>query len=198
MATASEANFTRSIQESVYGLWSGRIDMDLFIDQMNTTLNLGYRDAWYEGAKQCGVMPDELTANEILEIRSEVVKDYGFIFGFAEHIEQNSRANGKLLRTLAPRANLWKNRYTAVRDRAMTLACGDQKLKWIRHASDSCVTCLALDGKVYRASVWRANDVRPQHPSKLACMRGAGGVPVCRCEFAVTDEPVTPGSFPRI
>ena len=75
---------------------------------------------------------------------------------------------------------------------ARTMADANQKLVWGLGPTEHCRTCLKLDGKVKRAEVWAAANIRPQSPD-LAC----GGWR-CQCTLEPTDAPASPGPLPRI
>ena len=191
--------YRSTIRSATRGLWSGAMDWEQFYELMLDTVRLGFEAAWHEGAAECGILPEDLTAEERQALQSATVQENGYIAGFADTIEEKSKANGGKLGPLLVRAELWVKRYNDLRNRAKEMACGDQKLKWKMHPEkEHCKSCLKLNGKVKRASVWRNNDVRPQHPTKLECMVGAGGPSVCGCEFVVTDEPCSRGPLPNL
>lgn len=196
-AVSRETAYRQNIRSAVRSLWSGESSFFQFFDQMQLAIERGFTDAWREGAGKCGIQPEELSTEELETLRAMISEELGYIDGFATAIEDGARANQGKLTPLLRRAERWVNRYSGVRDRASSMACSDQKLRWVRHAMDSCTSCLNLEGRVYRASIWNKYDIRPQHPA-LACVQGAQGVPVCRCQFAVTDDPVTPGRPPGI
>lgn len=190
---AGAQNYRRSIRAAVRGFWTGAYDMNSFISEMSTVIRRNLTFAWYEGAKQCGINPSELTSEEISQLNIEINKDMGYLIGFADAIRRGQKSEGGKLTPLLRRAELWANRYDAVRSNAMSYACRDKKLKWVWNPlKEHCGDCMRLNGRVYRASIWRKYDIKPRMRS-LAC-HGYN----CGCMFVETDEPATPGRPPSI
>lgn len=189
--------YRASLRSITRGLWSGALSVDQFEAEMRNVINRRLSQAWEEGAAECGIKPDEFTTQEFLALGTVIQEELTHIGGFAEAIQQGSRANGGKLGPLLIRAGLWVNRYAEVRDHAKQMACGNQKLEWVLNAAESCRSCLRLSGQVRRASVWEAAGLRPK-ARQLACMQSSGGVPVCKCEFRVSDRPSNRGPLPKI
>jgi len=186
----SIASYRLGIRTAVRGLWKGWMEYDQAYEQMYLTIDMGLRNAWYEGMREAGLVPADMTTKEEIALKREVVKNQGYIDGFLSACEEYSQANGYKLSPLFARAEVWVNRYLEVRNIALTMAINDPKLEWVMGVRiEHCIDCIRLDGKVKRASVWEANDVRPQHPD-LEC----GGWK-CGCEFMPTDKPCTPGTI---
>lgn len=190
----SESDYETQIRRAVRGFWSGLITYDQFFSGMLTTIRGGLTEAWTSGIKSCGLLPGDMTSDERTLLERRIIEEGSHIGGFADFITENSKANSGLLRDCFGRAELWTNRYKDLVNHAKVISCGDKKLQWVwtpgkRH----CSTCGRLHGRVYRASVWHKNGVRPQSPpnSQLEC----GGWK-CGCSFQETDEKVTPGPFP--
>lgn len=185
--------YRRYIREAVYGLWAGAFNEDEFISLLYETVRAGFTAAWHAGAKEMGIQPDELTVDERQALRGEMTLDFAYIVGFAAAIEAGSKANQGKLAPLMRRAELWMQRYLAVRNHAKQMAARDRKLKWVMHPlKEHCPDCLRLNGRVYRASTWGRYGLEPQSHD-LQC----GGWR-CGCEFVPTDERATGGRPPRI
>lgn len=191
---AGEQDYGLSIRSGVRGLWRGNLDIYGFIDSMFSSIRRGFTRAWLEGMETCGIMPGDMTTEEQRVLEFEINSELQYVVSYANAIDAESRATGGKLSPQVFRSDMWTNRYGYIRDLARTYACGDQKLQWIINAicKEHCNTCLLLAGRVYRASVWRANNISPRD-HKLAC----GGFRCC-CEFVTTNLPVTPGPFPRL
>ena len=186
-------SFRMNIRANVRALWKGFWSANEFDTQMRRTLERGYTAAWYEGAKEMGVLPDELIAEEIAALNAAIAQNSAHIERFTQAIQEKSQANGGRLTPLLTRSDLWVFRYEDVKHQAMMLAGKDKKLKWTLGANkDHCPSCLKQAGRVYRASTWAGYDIRPQS-SRLVC----GGFR-CHCIFVPTDERVTPGRPPNI
>lgn len=195
-AAYSQADYARGIRSAVRGFWSGNLDYFGFYDAMYATIDRGLTLAYHEGAQQCGILPSELTIDEIRDLRFNILEQINYLAGFADDIELNSKKNGGKLTPLLTRAQLWVNRYNSVRNQAQVSACKDQKLMWELGATEQhCRTCFALNGKVKRASVWKRAGVRPQNaPNPLLECEGWK----CDCRYIVTDSPITPGPLPSL
>ena len=188
-----ETNFRRALRSSVRGLWTGHLEFVGFIDGMIASIRRYITQAWREGAGSCGIKPSEMSFEEQARLQDFIAGQMNYLVGFANAIETNSKENGGKLGPLFKRAELWVNRYGEAYALAQSMACGDKKLKWVIDVSkESCSSCLLLNGRVYRASIWAKYDIRPRM-SRLAC----GGY-LCGCRFVEVDEPVTPGRPPNI
>ncbi len=96
------------------------------------------------------------------------------------------------LRAASSRLPMWINRYTEVVNTAKTMACANQKLKWVLGDTDHCNSCLSLSGKVKRGKFWLSSGILPQS-RQLEC----GGFN-CQCSLQQTDDPVSRGPLPRL
>ena len=166
---------------------------------MRLAIERGLTDAWTEGAKKCGIAIDELSPDEQLALSDAIDGQLTFVPGFANDIIAGSKANKGKLTPLFQRTDLWVNQYPSVVSQAQTMACADQKLKWVLHGAhftqDPCVSCIKLDGKIKRASFWLKRDVKPQDPPNpnLECDGWR-----CGCAFIVTGEPLSKGPLPGL
>ena len=193
---ASLSDFARGIRSAVYGYWSGKTTRFDFIDSMLLAIESGYRNAWRDGAAECGIEMEELSQHERDALMSEMWKETGYVFGFADDIEAGSKANGGKLGVLHKRAELWINRYKSVYNQAQLMACEDRKFIWRLGATEKhCRSCSRLNGKVKRQSTWIASGVRPQNPPNplLECQGWR-----CDCLLEVTDLPLSRGKLPAL
>ena len=192
----SFADYARGIRAAIYGLWSGQIDLFNFVDSMIASLEIGVRRAWYEGAAQCEIKPEELTLDELDAMRFLVNSNVNYVMRLATDIQAADKSKKGKLRPFIQRGQLWINLYNQASNQARQMACGDKKMKWVIGSTIKvhCSTCLKLSNRVYRASIWKKYDIRPQdtRPGKLDC-KGFK----CGCSFQPTDEPATPGFPPR-
>lgn len=193
------SGYRMNIRAAVRGLWTGRLDYEQFFANMMGAIRRGFTQAWYEGAKECGIAPNELKPEERLALEAAINSEMQYIDGLGAYVVANSKANkGKLGRCFT-RTKAWINRYNSLKNQAKLSACGDRKLKWVLHGAhfteDPCRSCRVLDGKVKRASYWQAQGVQPQNApnDKLICQGFQ-----CGCAFFVTDEPLSRGPLPRL
>lgn len=184
-----------SLRQNVRAFWSGQRDFDQFLETLNDTIQFHLELAWRAGAAECGIRPDERTAEEAATLRNFILNQLSFTFNFAEFVEANRKSEGGLLRTSLKRLPPWVNRWNEVKGIAAETACGDQKFIWLLGQAEHCKTCLKLAGRVMRGSRWRELDVHPQdtRPGKLDC-RGFE----CKCRRPPTDKRATPGPLPRL
>ena len=141
--------YRRSIRGSVRALWKGFFTLQEFAESMWDVIESGLTRAWYTGAADCGIMPDELSMDEHVALAEAILREAEWIGGFAAAIEQS-----KLLTPMFKRADIWIGRWEGVRSEARIMACADQKLEWVQGPSEEgCTSCSRLAGKVKRASL---------------------------------------------
>lgn len=159
--------YRRELRSGVRGLWSGVLAFDQFFETFDSAIRRNFTNAWNEGAAQFGRLPGELAPEERVTLQRLITRELGFIAGFANAVEQGSKANGGKLTPLYNRTEKWVNRYNDPLNQGKLAAAENRKLKWILHAEESCTSCLKVRDKVKLASVWRAADYRPQNPVNL-------------------------------
>lgn len=196
------AQYRSALRAAVRGYATRVHDYDQFFGNMTVAIESNFRRAWYAGAKECGIAPAELSPEEKATLASAIVRERGFVDRLASYIEDNRTEDGTYPNDVRgkfqSRMERWVNRYNTLQNQAMQIACADQKLMWVLGIAEHCPSCLKLAGKIKRASYWKREDVRPQHPYKLECMISAGGVDVCQCRFEQTDLLLSPGPLPRL
>jgi hypothetical protein len=189
----SITSYRRGIRGVVAGLWRGTITKREFGAVILAVVDRGVNAAWRAGARECGIKPSDYTDAEREAINQAILDTSRPWEDFADQIIDRNRASGAKLESHMGRANLWINRYNAVRADAQQMACGDQKLVWlIGGTEEHCTDCLGYHGRVYRASTWARYGIKPQS-FDLEC-NGWN----CDCRFEVTTDPVTPGRPPRM
>jgi hypothetical protein len=172
-------------------MWSGVIGFDQAFESMQSSIRRHFTQAWYAGAKECGIAPDELSEAETDSLSEQIIEETQYISNFLEAIEANSKTNGGKLQPLFGRTELWVNKWDAIFERAQSMACGDSKAEWILGRTEKhCATCSGFNGRVYRFSVWHSYDALPRS-NRLAC-NGFN----CDCTLQQTDRPITRGRFP--
>lgn len=187
--------YRTGLRSIVRGFWSGAISLDQFYNEMRGVINRRLTQAWDEGARECGIKPDEYTLDEQLALGRAIQNELGFITEFGIAIQADSRENGGQLQPFFNRVETWANRYRDVQNQAKVMACKDQKLEWVLGATEEhCSTCPRLNGKVKRGSVWQSSGIRPQNPPNDSIECGGWR---CLCELVPTDKPVSKGPLPR-
>ena len=189
--------YRRAVRAAVRGVWTGALNQPQGVAALGDGVKRYFRLAFYEGAKECGILPDEMTTPEKTKLSNRIQYEFTFMKDFIAAVREG-RKGSEAERPLAQflgRAEMWVNRYTELRDLGQMLACGDRKLQWrLDPAKENCISCIRLNGKTKRASQWeaaRALGIYPQSPA-LKC----GGFR-CGCTLLPTDEPMSKGKLPR-
>lgn len=188
-------SYRLAIRSAIRGLWVGEFTTFGFVDTMQSTLERELRQAWNEGAKECGIVEDELTDSEVQVRQIFISSQFQYLPGVAQFVEENDKASGGLLRSSLARSELWINRYEEAKQRAKSMACTDKKLKWQLGAAEHCRSCLKLNGKVKRASFWNERGILPRTAgaSYLQCHGYR-----CQCSLVETSDSVSKGPLPRL
>jgi hypothetical protein len=191
--SSGRVDYKRNVRAPVYGLWNGTLGLFDFVDSMSINIRTGFTRAWYQGAAECGIKPSELTQEEKDKLESEINEEISYVVKMGKDIERNSKAEGGKWAPFQKRVELWANRYDNIYSTAMSYACKDKKLAWVMNPKkEHCSDCLRMDGRVYRASIWKKYNIAPRMRS-LAC----GGF-LCGCSFEITNAPATSGRPPAI
>ena len=188
-----EQDYLRSIRSSIHALWDGSIDVFTFIDSMVSAIDRSFHRAWYEGIAEYGFKPDEMTPEEVTRLGEEINGQIPYIVPFAQAIQRSTKALGGKIAPFYFRAEMWGNRYGAVKSIARQSVAGDGKILWQWNPlKEHCPDCARLNGRVYRASTWRKYNIEPR--SRLLACEGYK----CGCTFVPTTERCTPGRPPNI
>lgn len=185
------ADYASSLRAGVYGLWRGELSTFDFVENFAIAIERGFTQAWHAGMGECGVLPGDMTEEEKAELQDQINIEIGYVVNFANAVAEGNRDSGTLLRIHTERIPMWVNKYLGIRSLAKTFACADKMLEWVWNPiKEHCPDCLRLNGRVHRASVWRASGWWPRSID-LAC----GGFR-CGCELMPTKKPGTPGRLP--
>src|SRR5512139_1159153 len=177
--------YAKRIRGAVQGLWSGALTRGDFMQVMSVIIMDGLEFAFAEGAKECGITPDDFTDDEMRAINRIVDGETDQLDDFADYIiDHNKKSGSKLQALLDTRIPMWQLRYMDIVNQGKVMACADKKFKWVLGPTEHCATCAKLAGLVHRGSQWR-DYVMPQNPQNdlLEC----GGWR-CQCELQMTDE----------
>jgi hypothetical protein len=190
----SMLEFGRSVRAAARAIWRGEEGAYyFFVETLDAAVERGYERAWREGARMCGILPQDRTPEEQAELARYISIARSRIIPLADYVQEHSRANGHLWRELQPRLDIWIQRYNEVREVAKGMSCADSKAIWIYGDTiEHCDDCSHVVGKVYRLSVWDKYGWVPGSRA-LAC----GGWR-CDCKREPTTRPVTPGRPPSL
>ena len=189
----SAASYKRSLGAAVRGLWTRVFTPDDFFWSMGSSIDRGLTRAWTLGAAEGGLVPAEFTPEEQSELKRHILSDRMFLQGFERQISgAKSREEKGLLRPHLKRLELWINHWWTVYALARAMATKNQKMKFTRvgPTKKPCASCVGLEGRVYRHSVWLANNCVP--PSKRTRCGGWR----CRHRLVPTTDRISPGRFP--
>jgi len=165
----TESQYRTALRARVRGFWSGVFDYSEFVTGFSQDISKGITQAWTEGTAECGIAPSEWSLAEVHARTAFVTNQVLQVGFFAIAIEQNTRALGGKLTPLFRRTELWINRYPEAKMQAAALACGDRKKAWVLGPTEKhCKSCGGFENRVYRNSVWLANNALPR-TRQLAC-----------------------------
>jgi hypothetical protein len=189
----SQADYESQLKTLIRSLWFGRIDLFGYVDSHVSMVTRFFGQAWRQGSKDCGVnFPSESSVEELQRFDEETNDEIRRVLPFAEEIVAAKDADGNVDQFII-RARMWANQWGRIRNLASQIVCKDRKLRWRRNPlKESCVDCVRMDGRVYRASTWQKYGILPR-TRELAC-HGY----YCGCGFEPTDEPITPGRPPAL
>lgn len=195
MLDKSLSAFRKSVLAVSRGIWQGKLDLLSGADALFSAINRGYNQAWIDGAKSCGIKPDERTQEETDELNRLIGDNSQYVGRYVEWIQEHNKASGSSWEMIKSRAELWVNRYNEVLAKAQTMACQNKKLRWqLGKCKEHCRSCLKLNGRVHRASLWAEKNIYPRATTGILACNGYR----CCCEFVETDEPATKGRFPKL
>lgn len=185
-------DYQTALKRGVYGLWSGKLDMAETFAHMWLAIEKGLTWAWYLGASECGITPDELSQEELAALAGAIYSELYYLERLIYDVAKGNKASGTKLSSYNVRLAMWTNRYNDVVSRAKMMACGDKKLRWeLGQTKEHCTDCSKLAGKVKRASTWVASGWQPQGHN-LEC-KGY----LCQCKLTVTTDKMTSGKLPK-
>jgi hypothetical protein len=190
----TEGYFDRVLWQTVRDFYNSG-DATAFLDKMIATIRQQLTRAWREGARDMGVEPSEMTAEDLLELERIISSEYEHVIGLAEDIIQ-ARVNGEGYDKFRDRVGLWANRYTDVVNQARVWFGKRQKLKWVLGKTEEhCQTCAALNGMVAYAYEWERAGIHPQQPPNavLECQGWN-----CDCQLVPTTERRSYGVFNQL
>lgn len=188
----STSQYRLALRAPTTALWAGLWTPQQFDDAFKRSIERNLTIAWSEGMAAGGVTMAEQTFQERMELRLIIVTQQVFVPQFRDAVVAGSKANKGKLKTLLARLEMWVNVYQKTVDQAKAHALANQKTVWFLGATKvHCRSCKGFAGRVYRRSVWAANNAFPRSPA-LACTGRR-----CDCELEPTDQRVTPGKFPQ-
>lgn len=184
-------SYRRKLRKAARAFWAEAIDYWDFQIAMQFAIQDELFKGWMSGARECGISQ----YNEILPDEDRIFQDFkqnqlAFMPRFALFMIQTKESGGKI-GTVYRRLELWANRYNEIRNLARQIVCKDKKMAWVLGPTEQhCPDCSRYSGRVYRASIWQRNGIKPQDNDLSCCGYN------CLCQLKPTDRPVTPGKPP--
>jgi hypothetical protein len=161
-----QAVFQGKMRELAAEMRSGAITVDQWYYRSQVVVQDHVLDGYRLGlAKSRGVAPNQvrLTADERKAANAQIIAQYGYLAKFRDAVKARIAVGKALTMFVIARAALYGG---GMRDAFGAASLGDapeERLTWVRHATDSCDTCLMNDGQTKTAAEWQAGGVWPAH-----------------------------------
>lgn len=178
-----EATFASQMRGLAGEMRTGALTLDQWYYRSQVTIQGHVLDSYRLGlASARGVAPSavRLTATERKGANQQIVAQYEYMAKFRDAVKARL-ATGKDLTTLvdsraAMYAGSMRDTFTAARLSQQP----EERLTWNRHASDSCETCIAMNGQTKTAAEWEAGGIWPAHGTR--CLSN------CKCQLVDSSE----------
>lgn len=162
-------------------------------------VKFGLRDAFEEAVKAAGLTMADVNEAEIQERDDFIDKErmqVGDFIAYLARVANQREPAVPYMDEIESRLSLWCKRYADMRSFAAVLIGKDAPLEWIYDPEkEHCDSCRRLNGKVKRASFWKAAGVLPQNPPNPLLKCGGWR---CGCELRPTNKPLTRGGLPKL
>lgn len=150
-------------------LREGRIDHSKWSLESKRAI-IGHQGAAYElgVAQATGVAPSKvkLTADQRRQVIAGDEEQSKYWAQFAGEVKAKMTAGEELTTAVDARAKQYAGSVRSAVNKAMIDQEGSRKLRWVRHKSDSCETCLNMDGRVKTAKEWEQGGIWPARQTK--------------------------------
>ena len=182
------AQMRARLWEAVKRLFYGG-DIGNFLATFARVIDQQLTEAWNSGAAEIGVLPEEMTNDDINILKAIIFNEFPFIQRLGMDIA-NSRAQGMkdadFESYYGARTDLWANRYTETLNRARMHFGSRTRLEWVEGGTfDKCEICLGLNGVVAFGYEWEIARFHPQMPPNplLVCHGWK-----CQCQLVPTNK----------
>lgn len=186
-----KAGYAASLRSIARGYFDGQLTFFDSVAAMDGSIARHYTQAYREGFASEGILADEISVEEKATLQGLINNEKQYVIKFFEWITENKETI--TYQQIFDRLKMWENRYDMVKAKAILLASGNKKKKWVLGATEKhCDDCSNLAGRIYRANIWEKYNIMPKSP-QLACFGG-----YCDCRLEDTDEPATRGRPPKL
>jgi hypothetical protein len=194
--------FDRQLWSYSLEFFRGEISDDQFESDFIAAIENQLTRAWNEGADEVGVLPEEMTEEDLGVLQGLIDEEVGYLTGLGvdiidikESTEGMSEKDAldEFRSRFRSRIDIWASKYNEMVNRAKIHFGNKTKLRWDLGATEKhCETCLALNGIVAYAYEWEQSGIHPGESGSaiLAC----GGW-ACDCKLTETDERRSPNAF---
>jgi hypothetical protein len=186
--------FDRQLRSNSIQLFKGEIGLTDWLEGFAGAIDTQLTKAWNEGADEVGVLPEDMTPEDLAILDGIINEEYNFMYSLGDEIELLSRetrelpideALDKFRSEFNSRLDIWGNRYADVVNQAKLHFGGKTKLVWKMGATEKhCETCAQLDGIVAYAEEWEQAGIQPQSPPNSVLECGGWN---CDCSLETTD-----------
>jgi len=181
--------FERLIRSYCWRLFTGAMDFMVFQDDMAEIFDDQLTKAWNEGADAVGVLPEEMTDEDLYILKQIILDERNYLTGLVNDILElklNQATHEQYGSKVRSRLDMWANRYADVVNRARIHFGGKIKLKWVLGENEEhCESCSRLAGIVAWANEWDEAELHPQAPPNSALTCGGWR---CKCRLEKTTE----------
>jgi len=175
-----------------------------FVSTFARTIDVELTKAWNEGASDMGVMPDEMSKDDMGILNAIINNENQFIKGIAGEI-QDDAANGmdreRFDSKYGARVDLWSNRFLETVNRARMHFGDKQRLEWVEgNTKEKCEICPKLAGIVAFGWEWQETKFQPQAPPNptLPTDNGGCGGWNCKCQLLPTKKKRTARALDKL
>ena len=182
--STTQAQFVQEVRNLLVSATSPNVyirpDRRGFGVTMRSLLKRHGLQAYKDGLASGGVTVDTLDGDDEAAYMRVFMEQSGYINGLADDVYTKKTVTPA---NATDRAFLWGKSLQAFDDAGLMSADRNGMYKWVRGlTSDSCPTCLRMNGQVHRLKTYKARGIMPRS-SRLAC-KGFQ----CHCQFERTTE----------
>lgn len=142
------------------------LDRRAFTTVMRSFLKNYGMQAYKDGLAQGQVYVDTLDPEDNLRYMGVLMDQSQYINGLADDVYKAKNVNAG---NAQGRAQMWGKSLQQFIDKGLGSAAANAMFEWVRNPlSDSCKTCLRMNGQVHRFKTYELRDILPRS-SKLAC-----------------------------
>jgi hypothetical protein len=191
--------FDRQLWSYSLEFFRGEISDDQFEADFIAAIENQLTRAWNEGADEVGVLPEEMTADDLAILEGIINDEIGYLTGLAVDIidiKEDGASIEEFRSKFRPRIDIWASKYNEVKIKSSMHFNGKVRRKWVLGATEKhCPSCSALNGIVAFAYEWEQAGITPGESGSSVLSCGGWN---CDCKLPETDERRSPNAFQRL